>query len=209
MDVFSLSWALMAAGVGIVAPSAPLAALDLGGLGLGLGPSMPNYTAYGMDVVPPAVRGRASGLLTTAYFSGQFASPLVTAPLVAQVGLAEAFGALALAMGVSGWPRRVGQYRARRTGLRARPARTLGPSRRAQVSNEVSTATCLRAAPQDQRRPVMSSLGWPCLGSRPLTTRVPHPCRALACGDVEFVQFTRECLSAGSSRPGRLRLRPR
>ena len=122
MDVLALSWALMTAGVGVVALSALPAALDLGGLGLGLGPSMPTCTTYGMDVVPSAVRGRASALLTATFFSGQFASPLVTAPLVGQVGLAEAFGALALAMGASGWPRRVGQYRARRPGLRARPA---------------------------------------------------------------------------------------
>jgi len=101
MDVFALSWALMAVGMGTVAlaPSVPVAALGVAVLGLGMGPSMPNYMTYWMDAVPPAVRGRASGLLTTAFFSGQFASPLVTAPLVARFSLAEAFGALALVMG--------------------------------------------------------------------------------------------------------------
>jgi MFS family permease len=104
MDVFALSWTLMAAGMGLAAAATtlPVAALGIAVMGLGMGPSMPNYTTYWMGVVPPAVRGRASGLLTTAFFSGQFASPLVTAPLVASFGLAQAFGVLALVMAVLG-----------------------------------------------------------------------------------------------------------
>jgi MFS family permease len=94
----------MAAGMGLAAAATtlPVAALGIAVMGLGMGPSMPNYTTYWMGVVPPAVRGRASGLLTTAFFSGQFASPLVTAPLVASFGLAQAFGVLALVMAVLG-----------------------------------------------------------------------------------------------------------
>jgi MFS family permease len=68
--------------------------------GLGMGISMPNYTTWFMARVPAAMRGRASGLLTTAFFLGQFASPLVSAPLVAVFGLAGTFavvgGALVL-----------------------------------------------------------------------------------------------------------------
>ncbi len=44
-----------------------------------------------MERVPASMRGRASGLLTTAFFLGQFASPLVSAPLVAWFGLAGTF----------------------------------------------------------------------------------------------------------------------
>jgi MFS family permease len=74
--------------------------------GLGMGISMPNYTTWFMARVPASMRGRASGLLTTAFFLGQFASPLVSAPLVAWFGLAGTFAAVGIALvalGVGLW----------------------------------------------------------------------------------------------------------
>jgi MFS family permease len=71
-------------------------------VGLGLGISMPNYTNWFMARVPASMRGRASGLLTMAFFLGQFASPLVSAPLVAWLGLAGAFAAVGIALVVIG-----------------------------------------------------------------------------------------------------------
>lgn len=99
MDIFALSWALMALGMGIIAlaPNAGVAALGVAVLGLGMGPSLPNYTTYWMASVPPGLRGRAAGSLTTAFFAGQFASPLVTAPLAHALGLQGTFATLALA----------------------------------------------------------------------------------------------------------------
>lgn len=70
--------------------------------GLGMGPSMPNYTTWFMARVPETQRGRASGLLTTAFFLGQFVSPLVSAPLVSAFGLSGAFGALGVTLVVLG-----------------------------------------------------------------------------------------------------------
>jgi MFS family permease len=104
MAIFAASWLLMGAGLGIVAAasSPALAIAGIAVLGLGMGPSLPNYTTYWMGAVPPALRGRASGLLTTAFFAGQFASPLATAPLVAAAGLHGAFGWLAGAMAILG-----------------------------------------------------------------------------------------------------------
>ncbi|MEH7826743.1 MFS transporter [Gemmobacter denitrificans] len=96
MSVFGLSFALI--GAGFVAHALAqdwhgvLAGSVIAGLGMGL--SMPNYTTWFLARVPMAMRGRASGLLTTAFFLGQFASPLVSAPLVAHLGLAGAFGAV-------------------------------------------------------------------------------------------------------------------
>jgi fucose permease len=55
-----------------------------------------------MAAVPPDLRGRASGLLTTAFFAGQFASPLVSAPLVARFGLEGAFEVLGVVIVVVG-----------------------------------------------------------------------------------------------------------
>lgn len=85
-------------GIIAFAPSAVFAALGVAVMGLGMGPSMPNYTTYWMATVPPALRGRAAGTLTSAFFGGQFASPLVTAPLVGIFGLNGAFEALSVFM---------------------------------------------------------------------------------------------------------------
>lgn len=99
MAVFALSWALMGLGMLILstASSLPMMALGVATVGVGMGPSMPNYMTYWMAVVPPSLRGRASGLLTMAFFAGQFASPLVSAPLVGAFGLRGTFETLGLA----------------------------------------------------------------------------------------------------------------
>lgn len=65
-------------------------------MGAGVGPAMPNDSTYFMAFVPPMLRGRVSGLLSTAFYAGQFASPRVSAPLVARSGLEGAFAALGL-----------------------------------------------------------------------------------------------------------------
>lgn len=95
--IFALSWAVMGLGMLILAVAPNVVVAGLGGavVGLGMGPAMPNSTASFMDVVPPAAHGRAAGLLTSAFFAGQFASPLVSAPLVGAFGLPGAFQALA------------------------------------------------------------------------------------------------------------------
>jgi MFS family permease len=97
MAIFAISWALMGIGMSLIALATNAGVLALGVviMGLGMGPSMPNYMAYWMASVPPASRGRASSFLTTAFFAGQFASPLVTAPLAAAVGLPDTFLVLA------------------------------------------------------------------------------------------------------------------
>ncbi len=94
--VFALSFGVMGAGLLLVglAETLPGVMAGIALTGLGMGPSMPNYTTYFMGFTPPALRGRASGLLTTAFFAGQFASPLATAPLVAAFGLKGAFEAM-------------------------------------------------------------------------------------------------------------------
>jgi MFS family permease len=96
--IFSLSWALMGAGMLIAsrAPNPSVLAVGLVFVGLGLSTALPGYTAYLMDAVPPTARGRASGLLTIAFFAGQFASPLISAPLVAAFGLSGTFLVVAL-----------------------------------------------------------------------------------------------------------------
>lgn len=100
MAIFALTFALMGVGLILMSQATGLAMIVAGVIvaGIGMGPSMPNYTTYFMGFVPPSQRGRASGLLTTAFFAGQFASPLVTAPLVGQFGLSGAFAAVGVAV---------------------------------------------------------------------------------------------------------------
>jgi MFS family permease len=105
MAIFAFSFVLMGAGLLLMAQANGLAMIVAGVIvaGIGMGPSMPNYTTYLMAAVPPQLRGRASGMLTTAFFAGQFASPLATAPLVASFGLSGAFAAVGFAViGVAG-----------------------------------------------------------------------------------------------------------
>lgn len=96
MTIFGLSFLLIGLGFVSHAMATDWHGVLLGSLiaGLGMGISMPNYTTWFMARVPATMRGRASGLLTTAFFLGQFASPLVSAPLVAWLGLAGTFAAV-------------------------------------------------------------------------------------------------------------------
>jgi len=108
MTIFGLSFALIGAGFLAHATASDWHGVLLGSLiaGLGMGLSMPNYTTWFMARVPATMRGRASGLLTTAFFLGQFASPLVSAPLVASFGLAGTFGVVGgalILLGVGLW----------------------------------------------------------------------------------------------------------
>ncbi len=100
MTVFGLSFVLIGLGFVSHALATDWHGVLAGSLiaGLGMGISMPNYTTWFMARVPASMRGRASGLLTTAFFLGQFASPLVSAPLVAWFGLAGTFAAVGLAL---------------------------------------------------------------------------------------------------------------
>jgi MFS family permease len=50
-----------------------------------------NTNAWFLSQVPPSKRGRASGLLTSSFFLGQFASPLLFQPIVAHFGIQGLF----------------------------------------------------------------------------------------------------------------------
>ncbi|MFO1203609.1 MAG: MFS transporter [Tabrizicola sp.] len=100
MTIFGLSFLLIGLGFLSHAMASDWHGVLMGSLiaGLGMGISMPNYTTWFMARVPASMRGRASGLLTTAFFLGQFASPLVSAPLVAWFGLAGTFAAVGMGL---------------------------------------------------------------------------------------------------------------
>lgn len=104
MTIFALAFVLMGIGLLLVGLSQHLGLLILGSViaGLGIGPAMPNFSTWFMGFVPPSQRGRASGMLTTAFFAGQFISPLISAPLVGRFGLHGAYDAWGIVLALLG-----------------------------------------------------------------------------------------------------------
>ena len=60
-------------------------------VGMGFGLLFVNTNAWFLSLVPPSKRGRASGLLTSSFFLGQFSSPLLFQPIVAAYGIQGLF----------------------------------------------------------------------------------------------------------------------
>ena len=81
--VLAAGWAAMAAGFALIAFaegfSVVLAGMFL--VGGGMGAIMPSFSTTMLALVPESRRGRMAGLLTSAIFTGQFVSPLVSQPL--------------------------------------------------------------------------------------------------------------------------------
>lgn len=102
MTIFAAAFALMALGLFLVSQADTHGVMALGLMicGFAMGPAMPNFTTYLMAFVPAAARGRASGLLTTAIFAGQFCSPFISAPFVSRFGLVGGFLALAIILAI-------------------------------------------------------------------------------------------------------------
>ncbi|MCA9614852.1 MAG: MFS transporter [Myxococcales bacterium] len=89
-------------GVGLVSSYAGvLVAIAVGGIGMGL--MMPNLSQWTVRLAAPAHRATAIGVVVMGVFFGQFASPLVSHPLVAAIGGPSAFlmlGGLSSAVGI-------------------------------------------------------------------------------------------------------------
>ncbi len=60
-------------------------------IGSGFGLIFVNTNAWFLSVVPPHKRGKASGMLASSFFLGQFASPLVFQPVVGAYGIQGLF----------------------------------------------------------------------------------------------------------------------
>jgi MFS family permease len=91
--IFFIGYLLMAAGFFCIAIAGNyftvLVAMMLSGLGIGL--MIPNTNMWVMKIVPPEVRGREIGKLTTFWFLGQFLSPLILFPALKVLSLPSAF----------------------------------------------------------------------------------------------------------------------
>ncbi|GLZ35212.1 hypothetical protein Lesp02_73990 [Lentzea sp. NBRC 105346] len=81
--------------------------------GLGMGIAFPLATSLIGEAVSPAARGRALAGAASASFLGQFAAPVLLAPVVVATSVAAAFIVLAGLLFVTalGWPRRDASFR--------------------------------------------------------------------------------------------------
>ncbi|MEM5473603.1 MFS transporter [Hoeflea sp. AS60] len=86
-----MAFASIAIGLGLIWLGSGTTYPGLAGLGFGMGLLMPTLSRWLLSVTPPMARGRVMGALTTAIFAGQFASPLILAPVIANSGLASGF----------------------------------------------------------------------------------------------------------------------
>ncbi len=96
---YALIFGLTALGFVIIATSRSYAAVLIGSAiaGAGYGWLFPINNALVMERTPASMRGRASGILTTSIFLGQFLSPLVSGPLVDRWDVATTFASFSVA----------------------------------------------------------------------------------------------------------------
>lgn len=91
--VYALAFLGMGLGYGLISLTNGLVivsiGLVLGGLGVGL--FVPNSQVWLTELTPAGLRGRIMGGLTASLFIGQFLSPIVVQPLVANYNLATLF----------------------------------------------------------------------------------------------------------------------
>jgi MFS family permease len=118
----ALGMALGYAIIGIAA-EAWLFALGLVIAGLGLGLLIPNLNQWIVSRADDAVRGRALGGLATAFFLGQFLSPLVSQPVVAVGGFGGLYAGSAIVLGLGAVIAALWAWRSRfsEASLRQRP----------------------------------------------------------------------------------------
>lgn len=115
MSIYAIAFLAMAGGYLVisVSPTYVMVLVGLAIAGAGLGLLMPNMNVCLTSVTPVSLRGRMLGGLTTAFFLGQFVSPILSQPLSGIVGLdmtyrlagglMAALGAIALGVGWRWW----------------------------------------------------------------------------------------------------------
>lgn len=83
MTIFAIGYMLMSAGFLTISVSSTYIVVLIGTMlsGLGIGMMIPNTNMWVMKIVPPEIRGKEIGKLTTFWFFGQFLSPIIIFPL--------------------------------------------------------------------------------------------------------------------------------
>jgi MFS family permease len=93
LSIFSIGYLLMAAGFICISMSHTyvLVVIAMMLLGLGMGMMIPNTNMWVMKIVPPQIRGKEIGKLTTFWFLGQFLSPIIIFPVLNILSLSSTF----------------------------------------------------------------------------------------------------------------------
>ena len=92
-QIFAATFALFALGLLIISQASGIALLFFASvpIGMGFGLLFVNTNAWFLSKVPPSKRGKASGILTSSFFLGQFSSPILFEPIVSAYGIQRLF----------------------------------------------------------------------------------------------------------------------
>jgi MFS family permease len=98
--IVSLTAGCMAAGYMVIGFANSYAMILVGVVinGLGQGLSLPNSMNWMQALAPARLRGRLVGLLSSAFFLGQFASPIITKPIGDRLGIQGEFRMIAVVL---------------------------------------------------------------------------------------------------------------
>lgn len=93
MQIYAATFLLFSIGLFFISRAADIADLFWATtpIGMAFGLLLVNTNAWFLSLVPPSKRGRASGLLTSSFFLGQFSSPLLFEPIVARYDIQGLF----------------------------------------------------------------------------------------------------------------------
>ena len=93
MSIFAFGYLLMGAGFACISISNTYVSIIIGTMlsGLGMGMMIPNTNMLVMKIIPPEIRGKEIGKLTTFWFLGQFLSPIIIFPVLKILSLSSTF----------------------------------------------------------------------------------------------------------------------
>lgn len=91
--IYAFTFLLFATGLFFISRAHDIAELFFATMPIGMafGLLLVNTNAWFLSKVPPSKRGKASGILTSSFFLGQFASPIFFEPLVSAYGIQGLF----------------------------------------------------------------------------------------------------------------------
>jgi len=93
IQIYAATFTLFALGLFIISQASSIAGLYFATapIGMGFGLLFVNTNAWFLSRVPAHKRGKASGVLTSSFFLGQFASPILFEPIVSAYGIQMLF----------------------------------------------------------------------------------------------------------------------
>ena len=93
MQIYAATFTLFALGLFLISQATAIGQLFFftAFIGMAFGLLLVNTNAWFLSQVTPSKRGKASGLLTSSFFLGQFSSPLLFEPIVSSYGIQTLF----------------------------------------------------------------------------------------------------------------------